>query len=228
MRIHFIQHVPFENPGSIIHWAKENGHVVSFTKVFEFDGFPALHDFDLLIVLGGPMALYEQDKYDWMSLEKIFIKSVIDAGKKVLGICLGAQFVAEALAAKVYPHSLKETGWWPVQKVNEHELSQHLPDEFTAFHWHGDTFDLPEGAIQLFRTTGCEQQGFVYNNHAAGLQFHLEVIEDLLHSMIEYERAELIRAQYVQSEDEILEKAKVHLAEQKDYIGEFIESFVKL
>ena len=108
MKIHFIQHVAFEYPGYLLHWAQQEQHEISFTKIFETVSFPTVENFDMLIVMGGPMGVYEEEKYHWLKEEKIFIKHAIDAKKKVLGICLGSQLVAEALGAKVYQHTIKE------------------------------------------------------------------------------------------------------------------------
>jgi GMP synthase-like glutamine amidotransferase len=227
MHIHFIQHVPFENPGSIITWATENNYNTSFTKVFEPFEFPSINLPDMLVIMGGPMGVYEEKKYEWLKKEKLFIKRVISANKKVLGICLGSQLVAEVMGAKVFPHKLKEIGWWPVQKINNHLLTINLPATFTTFHWHGDTFELPHGAIQLFKTAGCEQQGFIYNDHVAGLQFHMELKEDLLYGMIEHEKEELVKATYIQSEEEIKEKTPLHISQQQKYMQQFLEAFVK-
>jgi GMP synthase-like glutamine amidotransferase len=228
MHIHFIQHVAFEYPGSIISWAAENNHSCSLTKIFEAVEFPLPGGLDMLVVMGGPMGVYEEDQYEWLKMEKLFIQAVIKANKKVLGICLGSQLVAEILGAKVFPHDLKEIGWWPVEKTTDHPLTRHLPASFTTFHWHGDTFDLPPGAIQLFRTTGCEQQGFIYNNRVAGLQFHMEIKEDLLAGMVEHERSELVKATYVQTEEEIKQQAPLYISLQKNYMQQFLEAFVNL
>src|SRR5450432_104084 len=110
MPIHFIQHMPFEYPGSIADWATENNHTTSYTKVFEDASFPTTGSFDMLVIMGGVMGVYEEDEYDWMPAEKSFIKRSIEAKKKVLGVCLGSQFIAEALGAKVFPHTTKEIG----------------------------------------------------------------------------------------------------------------------
>src|SRR5688572_23524659 len=117
MRIHFIQHVAFESPGYLLQWAEEHQHTISFTRIYESPVFPSVDDIDWLIVMGGPMGSYQEDQYSWLKAEKEFIRAVIDAGKKVLGICLGSQLVAAALGAKVYPHVQKEIGWWPVKKT---------------------------------------------------------------------------------------------------------------
>lgn len=228
MRIHFIQHLPFEYPASIADWAAEKNHVNTYTKVFEKAVYPPIDTFDMLVIMGGSMGVYEEDQYDWMPAEKIFIKQAIDAKKKVLGICLGAQFIAEALGAKVYPHTVREIGWWEVEKVTPHPLTESLPQKFTTFHWHGDTFTLPVNAIQLFKTKGCSQQGFVFQNHVAGLQFHFEVKEDLLNGMTDHERASLIKTDYVQTETEIKTLMKQYVLQQPGYLYSFLDAFIQL
>ncbi|MFT4155777.1 type 1 glutamine amidotransferase [Parafilimonas sp.] len=228
MHIHFIQHMPFEHPASIADWAAEKSHATAYTKVFEEAAFPLADSFDMLVIMGGVMGVYEEDKYSWMPAEKTFIKQAIEAKKKVLGVCLGAQFIAAALGAKVFPHTLKEIGWLPVEKVTPHPLTNHLPHTFTTFHWHGDTFTLPDTAIHLFKTKGCAQQGFVYNNHVVGLQFHAEVKEDLLNGMTEHERAELIKADFVQTEAELKTLMQQHISLQKQYMFGFLETFAQL
>jgi len=145
-----------------------------------------------------------------------------------LGICLGGQFIAEALGAKVFPHTLKEIGWLPVEKVTLHPLTDKLPETFTTFHWHGDTFTLPPGAVHLFKTKGCTQQGFVYNNHVAGLQFHIEVKEDLLNGMTANERVELIKSDYVQTEEELKTLMHQHISLQKKYMYKLLDAFTAL
>jgi len=228
MHIHFIQHVAFEYPGSIVDWAAEKNHTTSFTKVFESADFPAVDTFDMLVIMGGPMGVYEEDVYTWMADEKACIAAAIEARKKVLGICLGAQFIASVLGEAVYPHTVKEIGWWPVHKAFPHALTRALPQVFTVFHWHGDTFDLPKDAVQLFSTPACAQQGFVYNDHVAALQFHLEVKEDLLNGMTEHERSELTGEGYVQTEETINAHTAEHVHLQRGYIYGFLDIFEKL
>ncbi len=220
--------MPFEYPASIADWATEKKYISTYTKVFEDATFPSIDTFDTLVIMGGVMGVYEEDKYTWMPSEKIFIKKAIAARKKVLGVCLGAQFIAEALAAKVFPHTTKEIGWLPVEKVTQHKLTNRLPQTFTTFHWHGDTFTLPKDAVHLFKTEACEQQGFVYNNHVVGLQFHAEIKEDLLNGMTENERAELIKNNYVQTEDEIKIFMQQYIIKKKKYMYDFLEAFIHL
>ena len=220
--------MPFEYPASIADWAAEKNYIGTYTKIFEDATFPLTDTFDMLVIMGGVMGVYEENKYPWMLAEKTFIKKSIAARKRVLGVCLGAQFIAEALAAKVFPHKTKEIGWLPVEKVTQHKLTDTLPRTFTTFHWHGDTFTLPKDAVHLFKTEACEQQGFIYNNHVAGLQFHAEVKEDLLNGMTESERAELIKNNYVQTEDEIKTSMRQHISMQKKYMYDFLEAFIHL
>jgi GMP synthase-like glutamine amidotransferase len=209
MKIHILQHVSFENPGTILDWANENNHSLSYTFLFEDNpAYPEPAAIDMLIIMGGPMGVYEESILPWMKAEKEFIKACIAADKIVLGICLGAQLLAEAMGAKVYPHHTKEIGFFPALKTmaaEKDKLFKHLPEEWPVFHWHGDSFDLPEGAILLFKTDVCKNQAY-RKGKCIGLQFHPEVNENLLHGMIEHEKHELIKEEYIQTEEEILQQ----------------------
>ena len=227
MRIHFIQHVAYESPAFLLQWARENDHTVSFSEMFETAVFPPLNDFDCLVIMGGPMGAYDEEKYEWLKPEKAFIGAAISAGKKVVGICLGSQLIASVLGAKVYPHTQKEIGWWPVKKTGKAgSLLAGLPEEFISFHWHGDTFDLPAGAIHLLQSEACAHQAFVYRDHVLGLQFHMEVTPSLLQSMIENGRAELTPADWIQSEKEILDMQE-YFASNNQWIGHLLNTFLQ-
>ena len=228
MHIHFIQHATFEYPGSLLDWASMRNHTISITNVFENTSFPALEEVDMLIIMGGPMGVYEEALYPWLRPEKAFIKQAIQSHKKVWGICLGAQLAAEALGSIVQPYTHKEIGWWPVEKVNGHPLTDSLPKEITTFHWHGDRFSLPPDAIQLFKSQACDQQGFIYNNQVLGLQFHMEVKTDLLENMTEHEKSELIKSTYIQTEQEINELSKTWLTIQHQMMYDLADAFVAL
>ena len=229
MRIHFVQHVSFETPGNLLTWAESHKYQVTFSKLFESDSFVQTNLFDVLVIMGGPMGVYEEQKYPWLKEEKLFIKKAIADNKKVLGICLGAQLVAESLGAKVYPHHQKEIGWWPVQKINHpvtESLTNHLPEPFVSFHWHGDTFDLPPGSTQLFTSRACAQQGFIKGRNAAAIQFHLEATEILIKQMISHEREELVDAPYTQTEQKINEETNSRVQWQEGYMTGFINNFL--
>jgi len=111
LRIHYLQHVSFEGLGSIAEWVTSNGHELTSTQFFINSYLPEPADIDWLIIMGGPMGVYDEDKYEWLTAEKQFIKKAIDAGKTVIGICLGAQLIAKVLGAKVYPNQKRAIGW---------------------------------------------------------------------------------------------------------------------
>lgn len=231
MHIHFIQHVPFETPGYLWEWAIAQQHSTSFTKIYEAVKFPEPDAMDLLVIMGGPMGVYEEDKHPWLKEEKTFIRAAIDAGVKVLGICLGAQLVAEAAGARVYPNNEKEIGWWPVRKVTNDKTLFFLdafPEEFVTFHWHGDTFDLPAGAKHLFATEVCPNQGFLINDRIAGLQFHFEATPALVDEMVAHGADELVAAPYIQQSELIKQYAPHYDANQHELLVKFIEGFVAL
>ncbi|MGK2942481.1 MAG: type 1 glutamine amidotransferase [Immundisolibacter sp.] len=178
LRIHWLQHVPFEGLGQIEPWAHRHGHTLHCTRLHADEPLPPPQDFDWLIIMGGPMGAYESDLHPFLSAEIDLIRVAIRTGKRVLGICLGAQLMAAALGARVYASGHKEIGWFPVEAVPEATHSpfgDDLPDPLTVFHWHGDTFDLPAGAVRLARSALFQQQGFAYGDRVLALQFHPEM-----------------------------------------------------
>ncbi len=187
MRFHYLQHVPFENLAYVETWLQTKNIIFSRTALFESQRLPEQNDFECLIVMGGPMGACDENKYSWMKAEKIFIEQAIRNKKIVIGICLGAQLIADVLGAKVYKNQYKEIGWFPVRKTKEPDktiFDALFPDEFHAFHWHGDTFDIPEGATRFAESTACKNQGFVYDQKVFALQFHLESTKESIEQLI--------------------------------------------
>jgi GMP synthase-like glutamine amidotransferase len=231
MKIHCIQHVEFETLGTIVEWIEEKKHSLSVTHLYKKENFHGIDDFDLLIIMGGPMNIYEYEKYPWLKIEKTFIKETISAGKAVLGICLGAQLVADVLKAKVFKNNYKEIGWFPVFTVendrSEISLLEGIPKKLNAFHWHGDTFSLPEGAVRLFESEACKNQGFIYKTRVIGLQFHLEMSKKTIGNVIENCRDELIEGTYIQSEEEMLNKDSF-LVESKLSMFTMLDNFERI
>jgi GMP synthase-like glutamine amidotransferase len=219
MRIHYFQHVTFEGLGAIADWAKAKGHTVTVTKWYDNPILPSLLDVDMLIVMGGPMGVYEEDIYPWLITEKAFIREAIAADKPVLGICLGAQLIAAALGARVYPNQQKEIGWFPVQ-FNDGTTP-------TVLHWHGDTFDLPENAILLAESVACKNQAYQYGEKVIGLQFHFEMTPEALDVMISHCEHELIPDTYIQTATEM--RANVHHAANTNILlGKLLDRLEKL
>lgn len=207
MKIHWMQHVPFESLGSIEDWARLHGHSLSETRLYRDDPMPAMEQFQWLVVMGGPMNIYEEAEYPWLPVEKNFIKRTIEAGKVVIGICLGAQLIVDALSSKVYAGQHKEIGWFPIRKTvaaGKSVLFEDFPLEMDVFHWHGDTFDLPPGCVHAAESAACRNQAFVFENRVVGLQFHLEMTHQGIEKILDNCRNELVEAPYIQDADQIL------------------------
>ncbi len=202
MNVHILQHVAFEGIGSIDAWLTQRNANVSYTRFHESTELPALSEIDLVIIMGGPMSVHDEVEFPWLVEEKSFLREALRAGIPMLGICLGAQLLASVLGAEVYTNSQKEIGWFDITKVQNSNVFQ-FPDTITVFHWHGETFTLPEGAVQLARSAACEQQAFQFNDNVIGLQFHLETTPDSVNSMIHHCHSEIIPNIFIQSEEAI-------------------------
>ncbi|MGH2642377.1 MAG: type 1 glutamine amidotransferase [Chitinophagaceae bacterium] len=217
MKIQFFQHVPFEGLGSIEEWIIQRGHSLETTRFYKEDKIPSINDFDNLIIMGGPMSAHDEKIYPWLKQEKVFIQEVIENGKAIIGICLGAQLIADVLGAKVYPNKEKEIGWFPIrftEYAKQFNAFTNISPDYTVFHWHGDTFDLPGEAKHLAYSEGCRNQAFVYDKKILGLQFHLETTNESLSQMLLHGKNELIPGKFIQPEKQILSQKKV-MAENK-------------
>lgn len=200
MNVHYLQHVPFEGLGTIENWVRSGGHSLGATHFYRGDSLPRIDAVDLLVVMGGPMNIHEEADYPWLAAEKRFIEQAVTAGRRVLGICLGAQLIADVLGAKVYANADKEIGWFPIEKTQSApELFSAFPQRIEVFHWHGDTFDIPAGAVHAARSAGCANQAFVYDERVAGLQFHLETTPDGVRQLIAHGTGDLVEGRYIQT-----------------------------
>lgn len=172
-----IRHVEQEHIGTMAATFERLGLDYRYLDVYR--GEPVPENFTGqggLIVMGGPMGVYEADRYPFLAAEMRLIQKAAQASMPVLGICLGSQLIAGALGSRVYAGSQKEIGWYPIEVVApQDDLLLELPSHFLALHWHGDTFDLPPGAVRLFRSQLYENQGFRFGRNIYGFQFHFEV-----------------------------------------------------
>lgn len=217
MRIHFIQHEPLEGPAGILDWAVSQNAFTGFTHIYRGEGFPVPDSFDWLVIMGGSMGAYEDDRFPWLKTEKAFIETALKNNKTVLGICLGAQVLANVLGAQVQKNAFKEIGWFPVtltQAGLDSPLFQGIPSPFQAFHWHGDTFDIPASAQLLASSEACLHQAFAtQDNKAIGLQFHLETTWASCQDMITNDSASVHeKGPYIQDTSAIFSKKQDFLA----------------
>lgn len=211
LRIHYLQHVPFEEPARIATWARKRGDVLAGCRLYRGQPLPSLADFDCLVIMGGPMSVHDERIYPWLVAEKKLIARAVKAGKRVLGVCLGAQLLADVLGARVYRNRHKEIGWFPVRltrQATSSSLFADFPETFPAFHWHGETFDIPAGARHLATSDACENQAFEFGGRALGIQFHLEVTPASVRALIENCRADIGRGRYQQSPRQMLASRK--------------------
>lgn len=204
LKIHYLQHVPYEDLGCIQDWCNAKGHLVSATKFYKDEALPELSSFDWLVILGGPMSVNDSDTFSWIDKEKQFIEKAIKARKTIIGICLGSQFIASVLGSKVYLNPEKEIGWFPITEAGESNLLFSSNKNYTVFHWHGETFNLPDGAKLLASSEACTNQAYLIGDTILGLQFHLEVTEESIAKMVTFGKSELTSGKYIQEEENIL------------------------
>lgn len=204
MHMHWLQHVAFEGLGAIEPWARGAGCGVSSTRLYSGEPLPSLDGTDLLIVMGGPMSVNDEADHPWLAAEKALIRAAVDRGVSVLGVCLGAQLIAAALGARVYRNRDKEIGWFPIERVDASDGCFRFPDQADVFHWHSETFDLPDGAVLLARSAACENQAFQVGATTIGLQFHLEMTPGSVRAVLDNCRGDLHPSRFVQSESDLL------------------------
>ncbi len=213
VRAHFLQHVEFEGLGSIEDWFRDQGVVWTATRFHLNEPLPDIDGVDFVVAGPGPMSVNDEAELPWLRAEKQFLRDAMERGLPVLGVCLGAQLIAASLGAPVYPNPVREIGWFPVQSEGPSNDAFPFPAELTVFHWHGETFDLPVGAIRLVRSPACENQGFQVGRNVVGLQFHLETTPQSARTLLEHSRHEMVPGPFVQSEDQILMAPASHYAD---------------
>jgi len=209
LKVHVIINDSYTTLDLIKEWLRKKKYSFTFTNAYRSEKFPSKLDFDLLIILGGTVGSYEEEKYPWLKEEKKYIKKSIENNKLILGICLGAQMIAEILGGKVYPHRHSEIGWFNIKKtkfeLEKNKILKNIDDNFLAFQFHNDTFDLPEEATLLAGNDANKNQAFMYKENVIGLQFHPEINFPFLEEVFQkYNNIE--KGPYVQNIQEILKR----------------------
>lgn len=184
MRVCILQHVPFEEPGNILCWLKDKNAQVDYCRVFANDPLPAIEMYDLFLLLGGSMSANDERHYPWLTAEKAYLRTLVAADKAVVGICLGAQLIAEAMGGRVYNNHTNEIGWFDIHlNPNESNLLG-LPERMKVFHWHGETMELPQGARLLASSEQCANQVFLLKDRVLGSLCHFEATAESVNSTL--------------------------------------------
>jgi GMP synthase-like glutamine amidotransferase len=215
MKVRCFQHVPFEGLGLIEPWLRSRSHEIATTRWWAGDKAPAPDAYDWLIVMGGPMNVYQHRDHPWLVAEKAALAAAFAASKRVLGVCLGAQLIADVLGAKIVQNPVREIGWWPVRSTALDSDAAGVRYAFPAFatvlHWHGDTFSLPPGAIRLAESKACAEQAFAWGERVLGLQFHLEMGAESVAEIAAGCADELVGGgSWVQSDEALVRGAREH------------------
>jgi GMP synthase (glutamine-hydrolysing) len=225
MKIGVLQHAAFEGPGEIGKWAETRGHSLSVHHLYRGDSLPRLETFDLLLIMGGEMNIYQYRDWPWLKAESAFIRSALENGKPMVGICLGGQLIADALGARVVQNAEIELGWLPIAWTEEARAAfPALESSATVLHWHGDTFGLPPGAMRLATSEGCPEQGFLIPGKCLGLQFHLEVDPGLTKQFVDGQ-AEWPQGRFVQTPETILSDAAKHHEANRQFLHAILDKF---
>ena len=208
MQLWCLQHFEPEEAGLIGKWAVERGHPMTTVRLYKGDPLPVLKPKDGLVIMGGPMNVDENEKFPWLAPEKALIAKHIAAGGRVFGVCLGGQLIARSLGARVYKNARKEIGWHTVHihaDARRNGPFAGFPESFVALQWHGDTFDIPQGASHVASSDVCAHQALCIGTRVIGLQFHFEAEEQEVRDFVKCFDDELAAGgPYVQHGPEIL------------------------
>ena len=201
-----VQHVPFEGPGRIADWIRDRGHTLSEVQIYRGDPLPPVEEVDWAILMGGPMSVNDDEEYPWLSDEILWVRKLIEQRRKLLGVCLGAQLIARALGSRVYPALEKEIGWYPISVHGNAPVA--FPSTMEVLHWHGETFELPPGAVRWASSPCCPNQAYAYENRVMGLQFHLESTEETVTALVENAGEEIGSGRYQMKGKSILKRGE--------------------
>ena len=222
-------HADIEQPGTISEWARERGHRMETVHLHRGDRIGGTGgERDMLLVMGGPMNIDEDDRYPWLAPEKEAISGAVASGRLVVGICLGAQLVADVLGSEVSVNRYREIGWFPVDFTDEAtRMFPGLPRRNVVFHWHGDSFSLPAGAGLLASSEGTPCQAFHHGGHVFAFQFHMEVSRDMVASFTSTFGNDLHPDRFVQDRERILSEEE-HYSRNRELIFSMMDAMVRM
>ncbi len=229
MKVLAIQHSAADTPAAAGEIVKALGHSLQVARTVEANGdpIPTTVDADALMLFGGPASLSAREQPDWIEPERELVKKYVDAGKRVMGICLGSQILASALGAPVTRNANPEVGWHLVDRVaSNSEIVEAFPSQFMAFHWHQDTFGIPDGARHILKSDGCDHQGFALDDRVFGFQCHLEANRRTVDVFLMASQMHKQAGRFVQTERMIRQGAELYLASQTGILSNFLSRWL--
>jgi GMP synthase (glutamine-hydrolysing) len=232
MKVIIIKHIDIEGPGTIADFLNDKGIPYEVIDIFNGEPLPdSLSNTTAIIILGGPMNVYEEDKYPFLKDEDEFLKEVIGKDLPALGFCLGAQLIAKAKGAIVKKAPEKEIGWFKIS-LNRNGLNdplfQGFPRDINVFQWHGDTFEIPEGAHKLAESEICPNQAFRIGKKIYGLQFHVEVTEEMIQQWFDSYKDEIESLKGLVNPNQVISDAKLRSKSYRTQARMFCSNFFKL
>jgi len=177
-----------------------------------------------MIMLGGPYPLTMENRPDWIANEQELVRRYVDGGRRILGICLGAQILASALGAPVRRNAQAELGWHTIRRTSDPSslTDESLPSQMTVFQWHRDTFEIPNGAKHLYESDGCRNQAFSLSDRVYGFQFHLEADPRTIRAFLTVSKYRKLAGKGIQTEAEIMAGIERHLPGQRKHMSSFL------
>jgi GMP synthase-like glutamine amidotransferase len=231
MRALVLQHIAVEGPGRLGSLLQQQGWELETTALYAGEKLPAAPQaYQAIIVMGGPMGVYDEADYPFLCAEQTFLQQALAQNVPLLGICLGSQLLARALGARVYRNPCKEIGWYTVDLTPAGQtdpLFQGVASPVLVFQWHGDAFELPAGAVALASSPQCTHQAFRYGERVYGLLFHLELVPQMIHSWLTTFQEELVGVQEYIDSRRIAADIPRHLAQYYDVSTQIFSNLVQ-
>jgi len=219
MKIYSLEHDHDDGPVFIAKWLEQHNYSLTRIRLYNAEPLPDPDQVDLLIIMGGAMNIYEECEYPWLIPEKIFIRTVIDSGVPVLGVCLGGQLISSVLGGVVTRADPPEYGWYTIrvrsvsvdqpQYVTPVSGQNIFPDAITVFQWHNDTFSIPPGAVHLYTSDTCQNQAYIYDSRVIGLQFHPEMDSVTIQAFLSQSKEKMIEDGLLSVHDDTLSRIQL-------------------